>query len=155
MIHKKEILIFSTYNVLTAWQTHYKLKISQVKHASNTPNLPNIETQPEKKVKVAQLCPTLCHPVDYSLPGYSVCGILQARILEQITILFSRGSFPPRDRTRVSRTAGGFFTIWATREAPSLSLHRLFRCNKQAGWAVNANVDCIIYIQTWLWAQRW
>ena len=61
----------------------------------------------------------LCHSVDYSPPGYSVHGILQARILERITILFSRGSSPPRDRTWVSRTAGGFFTIWATRETTS------------------------------------
>ena len=67
-------------------------------------------------VKVTQSCPALCDPMDCSPPGYSVHGILQARILERITILFSRGSSPPRDRTWVSRTAGGFFTIWATRE---------------------------------------
>ena len=49
-----------------------------------------------------------------SLPGSSVHGILQARILEWVAIPFSRGSSWPRDRTRVSRIAGRFFTIWAT-----------------------------------------
>ena len=41
---------------------------------------------------VAQLCPTLCDPVDCSPPGPSVLGILQARILERVVICFSRGS---------------------------------------------------------------
>ena len=36
--------------------------------------------------EVAQSCPTLCNPVDCSLPGFSVHGILQARILEWVTI---------------------------------------------------------------------
>ena len=50
------------------------------------------------KVKVAQLCLTLCDPMDYT-----VHGILQARILEWVTVPFSRGSFQPRDRTQVSQ----------------------------------------------------
>ena len=52
-----------------------------------------------------------------SLPGSSVPGIFQARTLEWVAIPFSRGSSWPRDRTQVSHIAGGFFTIWATREA--------------------------------------
>ena len=56
--------------------------------------------------EVAQSCPTLCDPVDCSLPRFSVHGILQARILEWVTISFSRGSSWPRDRTRVSRVGG-------------------------------------------------
>ena len=44
-------------------------------------------------------------------------GILWARKLEWVAIPFSRGPSQPRDRTQVSRTAGGFFTNWATREA--------------------------------------
>ena len=51
---------------------------------------------------VTQLCPTLCDPVDYSPPGSSVHGILQARILEWVAIPFSRGSSRPRDGTWVS-----------------------------------------------------
>ena len=57
------------------------------------------------KVKVAQLCLTLCDPVDYT-----VHGILQARILEWVAFLFSKGSFQPRDQMQVSCIAGRFFT---------------------------------------------
>ena len=67
-------------------------------------------------VSETQLCLTLCNPMDCSPPGSSVHGILQARILEWVAIPFSRGSFWPRDRIRVSCTAGRFFTTWATRE---------------------------------------
>ena len=49
-------------------------------------------------------------------PGFSVHGILQARILEWVSIPFSR-SCPTRDWTQVSYLAGRFFTFWATREA--------------------------------------
>ena len=66
---------------------------------------------------VAQLCPTLCDPMDCSPTGSSVHGILQARILGWVAMPFSRGSSQPRDRTQVSHTTGRFFTIWATREA--------------------------------------
>ena len=47
----------------------------------------------------------LCDPMDCSPPGFSVHGILQVRILEWVTISFSRGSSRPRDRTRVSPSA--------------------------------------------------
>ena len=57
-------------------------------------------------VKLAQSCPTLCDPMDYSPPGSSVRGFLQARILEWVAISFSRRSSQPRDRTRVSRIVG-------------------------------------------------
>ena len=50
-------------------------------------------------------------------PGSSVHGILQVRIPEWVAIPFSKGSFWPRDWTWVSCIAGGFFTVWATREA--------------------------------------
>ena len=62
-------------------------------------------------VLVAQSCPTLCNPVDWSLPGSSAHGILQARILEWVAMTFSRGSSRPSDQTQVSGTAGRFFTI--------------------------------------------
>ena len=44
----------------------------------------------------------LCDPMDYSLPGFSVHGILQVRILEWVTMRSSRESSQPRDRTRIS-----------------------------------------------------
>ena len=51
---------------------------------------------------VSQSYLTLCDPMDCNLPGSSVHGILQARILEWVAIPFSRGSSQPRDRTQVS-----------------------------------------------------
>ena len=62
-------------------------------------------------------CPTLCDPMDSSLPGSAIHGIFQARILECAAISFSRGSSQPRDWTWVFCIAGRRFTIWATREA--------------------------------------
>ena len=61
---------------------------------------------------VAQSCLTLCDPIDYT-----VCEILQARILEWVAFPFCRGFSQPRDWTQVSHIAGWFFTSWATREA--------------------------------------
>ena len=49
--------------------------------------------------EIAQSCPTLCNPMDCSLPGSSVHGVFQARELEWGAISFSRGSSWPRDRT--------------------------------------------------------
>ena len=64
------------------------------------------------KVKVAQLCPALCHPT-----GCRVHGILQARALEWVAFPFSRGASQPTDQTQVSYIAGRFFTSWAPRAA--------------------------------------
>ena len=50
---------------------------------------------PSSKVKIAQSCPTLCNPMDYT-----VRGILQARILEWVVFPFSRGSSQPRIKLR-------------------------------------------------------
>ena len=65
----------------------------------------------DMKVKVAESCPTLFNPMDYT-----VHGILQARILEWAAVSFSRGSSQPRNRTRASWIAGRFFTNWAIQE---------------------------------------
>ena len=71
---------------------------------------------------------TLCDPVDCSLPGSSVHGILQA-ILEWVAMPSSKRSSWPRDRTHISRIAGGFYTAeplwkppnhWTTREFATL-----------------------------------
>ena len=73
-------------------------------------------------VKVAQSCLTFCEHM-----YYTVHGILQARILEWVAFPFSRGSSQPRDWTQVSHTTGGFFTIWATKEALGIwSLCQIF-----------------------------
>ena len=76
---------------------------------------------------VAQSCPTLCNPMDCSLPGSSVHGISQARILKWVAISFFRGSSWPRDWTWVSSIAGRFFTTWATKEAPSNAHQRYLK----------------------------
>ena len=60
--------------------------------------------------------------MDCSPPGSPVSGILQARTLEWVAFPFSRGSSWCRDRTLVSHTAGGFFTIWAARELTNSNL---------------------------------
>ena len=77
----------------------------------------NYLSLPRVCVLVAQLCLTLCDPVDHGLPDSSVRGILQARILEWVAIPFSMGSSQPKDSTRVSCIAGRFFTVWVTLEA--------------------------------------
>ena len=58
---------------------------------------------------VAKSCLTLCKPMDCSLPGSSVYGIFQARMLEWVAISFSTGSSWPRDQTHVSSLASGIF----------------------------------------------
>ena len=79
----------------------------------------------KKQSEFDQLCPTLCDPMDCSLPGFSVYGIFQARVLEWVAISFSKGSSRPRDWIRVSGIAGRCFTLWAI----ALYVHlRRFSC---------------------------
>ena len=70
---------------------------------------------------VTKLYLTLCDPVDCSPPGFSVLGILQARILEWVAISFSRGSCPPRDWNCISCLADEFLTT----EPPRKSINPL------------------------------
>ena len=65
-----------------------------------------LKSKNESESEVVQSCPTLCDPMDCSPPGSSVHGILQVRILEWVTISFSRGSSQPRDQNQVSCIAG-------------------------------------------------
>ena len=79
---------------------------SEVWWRSLLPGHPNLPTQrlreSESESEVTQACPTLCHPLDCSLPGSSVHGIFQAILLGWIAISFSSGSSWPGDWTRVS-----------------------------------------------------
>ena len=59
--------------------------------------------------EVTQSCPTLCDPMDCSLPGSSVHGIFQARVLEWVAICFSSGSSQPRNQTWISFLVGRCF----------------------------------------------
>ena len=67
---------------------------------------------------IAKSCPTLCDPMDWSLPGCSVYGISQTRVLEWVVIFFSRGSSRPRDRIRTSCIADRLFTTEPARGSP-------------------------------------
>ena len=74
-----------------------------------------------------QSCPTLCDPMDYSPPGFSVHGIFQARILERVVMPSARGSSWPRDWSHISCVsciADRFFTHWAIREAHGGDIQR-------------------------------
>ena len=88
---------------------------------------------------VAQSCPNLCDPLSLTPPGFSVHGILQARILEWIAIPFSRGSSWPRDQTQVFCTGGRFFTIWANREAPNVAQIQVKDMNFKKNSGFNPN----------------
>ena len=75
-----------------------------------------IHTRGCRAVLSQLLCPTLCNPMDYSPPDSSVHGD-SPEYWSGLPCPPPGGSSQPRDRTQVSRLAGGFFTIWATREA--------------------------------------
>ena len=96
---------------------------------SDESSLPEEEVLPLLGDMTPQSCPTLCDPMDCSLPDSSVYRILQERILEWVAILFSSRSSWPRNWTCISGIVGGFFTIWATKEA--WWEHTLV---KQKGW---------------------
>ena len=103
----------------------------------------------ERKVKVTQLCPTLCDPMN------CIHEILQARILEWVAFPFSRGSSQPRDQTQVSHLAGGFFTSWATREAPRLLEWVAYPFSSRSSWPRNrTRVSCIAGGFFTNWAMR-
>ena len=87
-------------------------------------------------VKSFKLCPTFCDPMDYSPPGFSVCGILQARILEWVAMPFSRESSQPRERAPGSGTAGRFFTVWTSLVVQLVKNPPAMRetCVRSLGW---------------------
>ena len=90
-------------------------------------------------VLVAQSCPTLCDPMDCSLPGSSIHGILQARILAWIAISFSRKSSWPRDWILVSHIAG-----WLLNELQFIQSNSGFHCKQffpSPLWFITAKRD--------------
>ena len=93
-------------------------------------------------IGVTHSCPTLCDPMDCSLPGSSVHGIFQARVLEWVTIAFSRRSSWPRDQSIVGRC----FTVWATREVcvyiyihTHIYINEQFPGNISRIWVIKSN----------------
>ena len=96
-------------------------------HSSFRWKLLDIATKLYLCVLVAQSYLTPSDPMDCSPSGFSVHEILQASILEWVSILFSRGSSSPRDWMRVSCVASRFFIIWATREAQTLPGNKFYK----------------------------
>ena len=100
----------------------------------------------ESESEVAQSCPTLWDPMECSLPGFSVHGIFQARVLEWVAISSSRGSSWPKDRTQVSCIAGTRFTLWAKGE-PSYNLggnvngETTMENSMEGPWTLNTEVS--------------
>ena len=99
-------------------------------------------------VWVTRLCPILCGPKEYSSSGSSLHRIPQTRMLEWVAIPFSKASSWPRDQTRVSCTAGKFFTIWAIREAQDGWNYPCLRDNKHRFQILRASCGF-----SGLWAQ--
>jgi len=101
--------------------------------------------------------------MDCSLPGSSLHGILQARVLEWVAISFSRGSSWPRDRTWVSHILGRHLNLWATREAQDIYVYNMLcyakslqscptLCDPIAGSPPGSPVPGILQARTLEWA---
>ena len=103
--------------------------------------------------KSLQSCPTLCNPTDYSLPGSSVHGILQARILELVTISSTRGSSQPSDWTWVSCIEGRFFTDWLSHGVPQWLRCEEFVCNEDP-LEVGMATYCSVFAWRLLWTEE-
>ena len=118
-----EVLKYQPLRNKIAFTVNYKLGQSFKRLYSPPPKISHLVSPPRQRDKSERWREgtslsrvTLGDPMDYT-----VHGILQARILEWVTIPISKGSSQPRDRTQVSCIAGRFFTSWATREMNSSS----------------------------------
>ena len=112
-------IVYLGWSTLLAWSTNIITTFWLIQFIAWAPTCPQWQES-----EVAQSCLTFCNPVDCSLPGSSIHGIFQVRILEWVTISFSRRSSWPRVWTWVYRIVGRCFTIWATREVSSDSDRR-------------------------------
>ena len=125
LLHEKSLLQEMTSYLTVSWNSwcivlkQHRNPVLRTQNSQNDyfwPKSPHVKGLNKTESEVAQLCPTLCYPMDCSLPGSSIHGIFQARILEWVAISFSRSS-QPRDWTWISCIVGSrSFTIWATRE---------------------------------------
>ena len=108
---------------------------------------------------IAQSCPTLCDPMDCSLPGFSVNGIFQAGVLEWVAISFSRGSSWSRDQTQVSCICRqmlyplkhqGSPTVFSPETSVNLFSHWLQSPNQSKGGDRQSVYLCIFLMQAWI-----
>ena len=105
----------------------------------------------------AQSCPILWNPMDCSLTGSSLHGILKARILESVAIPSSGGASWLRDQTGVSCIScisGGFFTHWAPWQVPCIcvSIVILMNTNWFATWG---HLYDFYHLYNWHFFGRW
>ena len=98
-----------------------------------------------EKVKVTQLYPTLCDPMDYKSPWSS-----PGKNTGVVAFPFFRGSSQPRDRTQVSCIAGRFFTSWATREAWGLQANLFFFFFFLIEWRGMNFLQALLYFDPYL-----
>ena len=109
------IIALHFFHELCSWFPFFSFELFKV-----TPPPPRWTPELSKCLKVlVTVMSDFLQPHRLYPPGSSVYGMLQASIMEWVAMLSSRGSSQPRDRTWVSCIAGGFFTIWAMREALS------------------------------------
>ena len=117
-IHSKKLIIF---HFVSSLGTVYK-NTMESRYAHKFPAIVTLSfSWMPWCAKSCHSCPTLCNPMHYSVPGSSVHGILQERLLKWVAMLLSRDLPNPGiepESLYVSYIAGIFFTIWATREAP-------------------------------------
>ena len=105
------------YNVILVSATHqHKSAIGMYKYVPFLLNLPSTLHPIRYLWMLTSLSCVWLFGTPCSLPGSSIHGTLQARILEWVAISFSRGSSWARDQTQVSCIAGWFSTVWATRK---------------------------------------
>ena len=103
--------------------------------------------------KSLQLYPTVCNPMDCSLLGSFVHGILQVRVLEWIAISFSRASSWPRDRIRVSCIGRRVLYHWATRKVPLITLSRSHFKGKQQDCSTSINSQTCLELHMYIKAK--
>ena len=102
--------------------------------------------------KSLQSCLTLCDPIDSSPHVSSLPGILQARMLEWVTVPSFRGSSQPRNWTQVSYNAGGFFTLQVTAAAAAKSLQSCpTLCDPIDGSPPGSTIPGILQARTLEW----
>ena len=94
------------------------------------------------RTKLFQLCPTLCDPMGCNLPGSSVHGILQARILEWVTITSSRGPW------KVCLSV--YLSIYLSIYTHTYIFVQIYVCENLEG-QYNLNV----YLKDEVWGKRW
>ena len=126
--------------------------------SSNLSAIPALSWNSVHVCSVAQLCLSLCHPVDGSPPGSSVHGILRARKLEWVAIFFSRESSRPTDPTCISCVSwigGVFFTTEPYGKSHSQGYQSTFR-NKRISFTCVwsdylSSLLCLCFIIHWKW----